>query len=268
MPRRARRIAGSGIYHVMLRGVNRDSIFLEDEDFERFLAALARAKEASGCQVFAYCLMTNHVHLVVRALEEPIGLVVKRLGVRYSGWFNRKYGRVGHLFQDRFRSEPVEDDAYLVTLLRYVWNNPVEAGLVERPENYRWSSRRLLGQESALVDGHDLQTLLPVDALGGVAAPAYRPETATRKGRRPLHTDEESADLLRRTCGARCPEEFQLLEPGAQRGAVRDLRTRSVSAAQIARVTGLSTSRVRRMQVSSTPLPAEAGPPASQGEPE
>lgn len=267
MPRRARRLAGSGIYHVMLRGVNRDSIFLEDEDFEWFLAALARVKEASGCQVFAYCLLPNHVHLVVRALGEPIGLVVKRLGVRYSGWFNRKYGRVGHLFQDRFRSEPVEDDAYLVTLLRYVWNNPVEAGLAERPDHYRWSSRRLLGQDSALIDGRPLQALLPVDALSGLAAPAYRPEPAARKGRRPLHTDEESTDLLRRACGAGGPGDFQCLEPGAQRSAIRDLRTRSVSYAQIARATGLSTSRVRRMQVSGT-LPADAGTPASRGEPE
>ncbi len=90
------------------------------------------------------------MHLVLRTGDEPIGTVVKRLGVRYAGWFNRKYGRVGHLFQDRFASVPVEDDAYFLTLLRYVWNNPVEAGLATRADEYRWSSRRLLGEESDL----------------------------------------------------------------------------------------------------------------------
>ena len=88
MPRRARQPAESQIYHVMLRGVNRAEIFLEPEDYDRFLVALARVRDASGCQVLAYCLMPNHVHLVLRTPVEPIGSVMKRLGVRYAGWFN------------------------------------------------------------------------------------------------------------------------------------------------------------------------------------
>lgn len=91
MPRRARPLSQSGIYHVMVRGVNHDAIFLEDEDRERFLVALARTKEASGCRVLVYCLMSNHVHLLLRIGPEPISAVMKRLGVRYAGWFNHKY---------------------------------------------------------------------------------------------------------------------------------------------------------------------------------
>jgi REP element-mobilizing transposase RayT len=102
-------LAESGVYHVMMRGVNKDAIFLEDEDRVRFLHALTLTKQASGCIVLAYCLMTNHVHLVLQTPDEPISLVMKRLGVRYVGWFNRKYSRVGHLFQDRFASIRVED---------------------------------------------------------------------------------------------------------------------------------------------------------------
>jgi len=86
MPRHARRLAESGVYHVMLRGVNKDAVFLEDEDRERFLHVLGLAKEASGCVVLAYCLMTNHVHLVLQTPGEPISLVMKRLGVRYVGF--------------------------------------------------------------------------------------------------------------------------------------------------------------------------------------
>ena len=175
MPRQARQLAESQIYHVMVRGVNRDAIFLEDEDYQRFLDALDQTREASGCVVLAYCLMSNHVHLVLRTPGEPISAVAKRLGVRYAGWFNRKYGRVGHVFQDRFRSLPVETDEYLVTLVHYVWNNPVEAGLVEDPREYPWSSRRFLVGGSSLVDVAALLRLVPSGAFESDAAPVSLP---------------------------------------------------------------------------------------------
>lgn len=255
MPRHARRLSESGIYHVMLRGVNRDALFLEDEDHERFLHCLGLVRDASACRVLAYCLMTNHVHLILRTAEEPIGTVVKRLGVRYAGWFNRKYGRVGHLFQDRFISLPVEDDAYLVTLLRYVWHNPVAAGLSERPEHYRWSSRRLFRRESPLLDGESLDQLLPSGPLADILTvpPPVAGDVAERLGRPPRHSDEDVAELLRRSCGARGPEEFGRLDASTRRRAICELRTRSVPYAQISRVTGLSTSGVRRAHIAGFP---------------
>lgn len=260
MARHARRLSESGIYHVMLRGLNRDALFLEDEDHEKFLRCLTLAKDASGCRVLAYCLMTNHVHLILRTTEEPIGSVVKRLGVRYAGWFNRKYGRVGHLFQDRFISLPVEDDAYFVTLLRYVWQNPVAAGLSEYAEDYRWSSRRLLGRASQLLDEVSLHKLLPEGALMGIlTVPVPVADDAIDgHGRGQRHSDEQAANLLRRSCGAGSPEEFGELDAGTRRRAICELRTRSVPYAQIARVTGLSTSGVRRAHIAGVP-PVDAG---------
>ena len=261
MPRHARQLAESGVYHVMLRGVNRDAIFLEDADCARFLHSLAQARDASGCAVLAYCLMSNHVHLVLRTGDEPIGNVVKRLGVRYAGWFNRKYGRVGHLFQDRFRSVAVEDDGYFVTLLRYVWNNPVEAGLVELPEAYQWSSRQLLGRESPLVDEKQLRKLLPGDPLAWVAAaqPVRPSDQTAALGRRPRHTDEEAAELLRRVCGVSSPEEYRKLDATTQRRVIRELRTRSVAYAQIAKVTGLSSTSVKRLHIVESPAAVRDG---------
>lgn len=257
MPRRGRRMSESGLYHVMLRGVNRDAIFLEHADRECFLQALAQAKEASGCCVLAYCLLDNHVHLVLRTGDEPIGATVKRLGVRYAGWFNRKYGRVGHLFQDRFKSLPVDDDAYLVALLRYVWNNPVAAGLVAVPEDYRWSSRRFFGRQSTLVDDEDLQMLLPEDPLESFDETAVVPieEPRTRSGPKSRYSHEQVRELLFLACGARPPEDFKQLDPAAQWRAVCELRTRSVPYEQIATATGSSRSSIRRLHV--------AGPPAT-----
>ncbi len=255
MPRRARQLAESSLYHVMLRGVNRDAIFLEDQDRERFLHSLRRTKEASGCLILAYCLMTNHVHLILMTTAEPISLVMKRLGVRYVGWFNRRYSRVGHLFQSRFTSLPVEDDAYLVTLVRYVWRNPVEAGLASSPEDYRWSSRSPACHDPGLVDAAVLQRLVPSDVLAGpVLAPEPPPFIGPAKvGRPKLHTDEQAAALLERSCGAVGPEAFGALDPRAQQRAIRELRARSVPYSQISRITGLSVSRVRRAQVGGRP---------------
>jgi len=258
MPRQPRRIAATGVYHAILRGINRDAVFLEDEDWQRFLYALFATKQASGCVVLAYCLMPNHVHLVISADDEPIGLVIKRLGVRYAGWFNRKYGRVGHVFQDRFKSRPVEDDADLISLLRYVWNNPVKAGLVKRPDEYRWSSRRALGTPSLLVDEERLRRVLPLGALDDVADEAVSEaivsfEAEPPKGRRPLHSADEVADLLETACGTSEAALFVRLPEAVQRSAIRQLRTRSVSYDQIAKATGLSRTKVQRMQAMGPP---------------
>ena len=96
----------------------------------------------------AYCLMDNHVHLLLQEQEETLGEIMKRVGVSYAYWFNRKYERVGHLFQGRFRSETVEDDAYFLTVLRYIHQHPVQAKLVARCSDYPWSSYAAYANEA------------------------------------------------------------------------------------------------------------------------
>lgn len=149
MPRHSREQSGTGIYHVMLRGVNRQSIFEDDEDNIRFLNLLRSLVERFDdagkplpalCVFYAYCLMDNHVHLLMKEQSENISTVIKRLAVSYAYYFNRKYSHNGHLFQDRFKSEPVNDIAYFMTLMRYIHQNPVKACLVGDVCDYRWSS--------------------------------------------------------------------------------------------------------------------------------
>ena len=252
MPRHARTLAESGIYHVILRGVNRDALFIDNVDYARFLHALALTKEASGCSVLAYCLMPNHVHLVLRVNDEPLSSVMKRLGVRYVGWFNRRYGRVGHLFQDRFKSKPVETDEYLGTVLHYVWNNPVAAGLVASPEDYQWSSRSVRGA-SELVDEELLATLVPQEILN--ARDLARPVqsiTAAAEERRLL--DNPASELLHLRYRVTQPDEFVELSLRDQRRAIAELRTRSISYARIAVATGLTKFQV--LQIQATPAAA------------
>ena len=132
MPRQPRTASGTGIYHVMLRGINRQDIFEETEDYVRMLSCLHQMLEQYDdqgnrlpplCTFYAYCLMSNHVHLLLKVNQEDIGSTIKHLAVMYAIYYNQKYSRSGHVFQDRFKSEPVNDMAYFVTLLRYIHQN-------------------------------------------------------------------------------------------------------------------------------------------------
>lgn len=143
MPRLARKKSEFGIYHVIVRGINRQKIFIERLDCEKYLEILAKIKKGSSFELLGYCLMGNHIHLLIKVNSDDISHVMKRIGTSFAQWFNTKYDRTGHVFQDRFRSECVEDEAYLLTVIRYIHKNPVEAGLVVNPLDYKWSSCRV-----------------------------------------------------------------------------------------------------------------------------
>ena len=140
MPRAARRKSESNIYHVILRSINKQQLFEDDEDRDKLLSVLRECKELSGFELYAYCLMSNHIHFLLKTGKEELETVFRRIGARFVYWYNTKYGRVGHLFQDRYKSEAVEDDAYFLTALRYIHQNPVKAGLCVSPEEYQYSS--------------------------------------------------------------------------------------------------------------------------------
>jgi REP element-mobilizing transposase RayT len=142
MARNARRLSSCNIYHVMIRGNDKKDIFLDVKDRKKFLKILEKIKCNNYYYNLAYCLMSNHVHLLIREGSENISQTMKRLNVTYAYYFNHKYNHIGHLFQDRFRSEIIEDDNYLLVAARYIHNNPVKAGLIDKPEDYPWSSYR------------------------------------------------------------------------------------------------------------------------------
>lgn len=140
MPRHARKRSGSGVYHVMLRGINKQSIFGDSEDKTRLFDTLKRYKQVSNFELYGYCFMNNHIHILIRERIEPISLIIKRISSSYVYWFNWKYERVGHLLQERFKSEAVEEDAYFLTVLRYIHQNPIKAGLTKSLFDFKWSS--------------------------------------------------------------------------------------------------------------------------------
>ncbi len=140
----------------MLRGIDKRNLFFDNEDRNIFIENLIKAKGDGRFELFGYCLMDNHIHLLLKAIEEP-GVIMKRITVGYVWWNNRKYERTGHLFQNRYLSEPVEKEDYLLTVLRYIHQNPYKAGLVTDIKDYRWSSydqyRRFYGEENTFISG-------------------------------------------------------------------------------------------------------------------
>ena len=143
MARQARGKSEAGIYHVMLRGIERKSIFLDEADKNRFIEIMLQKKDATASRLFAFCIMDNHVHMVIQETEngQPLEIIMKRIGITYAMYFNRKYKRVGHVFQDRFLSEIVATESHLFGVIRYVHMNPVKAGMIQGLD-YAWSSYR------------------------------------------------------------------------------------------------------------------------------
>ena len=163
MPRQARKKSSTGIYHIMLRGINRQQIFEDDEDRERFLETLVNYKDECGYTIYAYCLMGNHIHLLMQEGKETLTQVFKRIAGSFVYWYNWKYHRTGHLFQDRFKSEPVEDDAYFLTVIRYIHQNPVKAKICKTAEAYPYSSMREYLSHPVIADTEFALSMLPKD---------------------------------------------------------------------------------------------------------
>ena len=144
MPRRARLVVPHHPHHIIQRGHNRQVLFAEPDDYHYYLSNLKTYKTDYEIKVFAYCLMTNHVHLLLQPDDDPdaLGQFMKRVAARQTRYVNRLEGRSGTLWESRYKSSPVETEAYLLACLRYIELNPVRARLVAQPEDYPWSSYR------------------------------------------------------------------------------------------------------------------------------
>jgi putative transposase len=253
MPRQARQQSQSRIYHLILRGINKQVIFEDDEDRARFMWCLQYYKELSQYKMYGYCLMNNHIHLLIKEGKEPIAKTMKRIGVSYVSWFNRKYGRCGHLFQDRFKSEAVESDEYFLMVLRYIHQNPMKTGEVKKIAAYHWSSFREYLGENRLVD---------TDFAMGIFSP--EPEIAVDRFRRFMNekaedigimvhgtyklTDQEAKLAIQKTAKLTIPAELQMMEKGKRDEILRQIKQiDGISTRQIARLTGITQSVIVRV---------------------
>lgn len=256
MVRRARERSESGIYHVVLRGINRGDIFFDDDDSLRFLETLAQKKRNQEYWLYGYCLMNNHAHLLVQENEDTVSRTMSRIGTSYAKWYNQKYSRSGHVFQGRYGSECVEDDKYLLTVVRYIHNNPVKAGLVKEPEAYRWSSIH------AYTSGKEhLKGLTETEFILNIfhrnrseAIQAFREfvkqeneDTCLDEGIKLKKTDREVKAEIEALMDGESIGKLQGMEKEKRNAILRTIKeSEGVTLRQIARVTGLNPMNVQR----------------------
>ncbi len=242
MPRRARQFGESGYMHLIVRGIGRQLLFEDASDYRHYLKKLEFYCLDTEVKVCAFCLMDNHVHLLVKGDSESIVLLMKKIGVSYSGYFNKKYDRVGHLFQDRYRSEPIEDERYLLTAFRYVLQNPQKAGICNASE-YRWSSYNLYDMPPAFMDLSLIWQLLGT-------SDQYKEFLAAENDEQCLdfedpRRDDEWAKVEMKQClGVTVGAAIQSYTRTERNRALRMLRNRGLSVRQIARLTGISKNSV------------------------
>lgn len=148
MPRGPRFVFQNAFYHVFNRGINKQQIFVSENDYLFFLKKLSDLKKKYDHSIYAFCLMPNHFHISIQTRKVPISKVMSSLSTSYSMYFNRTYSHFGPVFQNRFKSILIESNSYFLKLSQYIYLNPVKAGLVSNPTLYKFSSiREVLGRE-------------------------------------------------------------------------------------------------------------------------
>lgn len=140
MARKKRAKSKTQIYHVIMRGINKQTIFYDDEDYSTFLDIVRYYHEVCDFDVYCYCLMDNHIHLLMKEQTLSISEIIRRIEIKFIHFYNKKYQRTGGLFEDRYKSEAVESNPYLLTVFRYIHQNPMHAGIETSVGNYPWSS--------------------------------------------------------------------------------------------------------------------------------
>ena len=255
MPRQARKQSTSNIYHVMLRGINRQTIFENNGDRSYFMTVLKNCKEVSGFRLHAFCLMDNHVHLLIEPAGEPLSLVIKRIGDRYVTWYNLKYQRTGHLFQNRYKSENVETDGYFMTVLRYILQNPMKAGMEKQPGAYRWSS--YLAYEKGAGSITDIQ--FATELFGGreilldFVRQHNEDDVMDDTNYEWRLRDDQAKEIMSRITRCDSTPAFQALPVSVRKEYIVEMYLEKLSMNQIARLTGLSPATVHKAVRSCDP---------------
>ncbi|TFJ94162.1 transposase [Lentibacillus salicampi] len=252
MARKLRKRSVNGIYHIMLRGINRQVIFEDREDRIKLLGTIGKCKAVSKFELYAYCLMDNHVHLLIKEKEESISKVVQRISTGYVLWYNDKYERSGHLFQDRFKSETIEYIPGFMRVLRYIHQNPVKAGMVSDIGEFQWTSFHEYSGYPTLVDTEfSLQLFSPeknralelfLEYMRAANNDEFLEDTPKLK-----IPDQNVLNRLEKL-GIPSRSKIQQMEKGERDALILELKKlNGVTIRQLARVTGISKSVIGRI---------------------
>lgn len=232
----SRKISSTNLYHVTSRGVGGQIIFEDDADRRHFLVLLKRAVGDNSLKLAAWCLMDNHIHLIVQADSDDLSSAMRLLIGRYARDANKRYQRSGHLFQGKYSSFPIEDESYLAAAVQYVHFNPVRAGIVSTPIQYPWSSVREYEGKPVLID-ESLMPDLPSDppAVSAVLPILYHGARIS---------DDRAALVVCSLAHVNSPTEIKSLPRERRDQVVRAVSSAGIGTRQISRLTGISASVV------------------------
>lgn len=250
MPRKARIKSASHIYHVVIRGADKQQIFEDINDYKKYLDILDFYKEECCFELYAYCLMSNHVHLLIYSPNVSLETIFRRINTRYAIWFNMKYEHTGYLQQGRYYSEPVEDVRYLLTAVRYIHQNPYKAGLEAFPgASYPWSS-----MQSYLNDTPSpVNTACVMELLGGKENFISFHQEIVDSECLDIHKimkrlpDDVAKGIILNETGCATVTDFQSLSLLERNKCLLRLYEKGISIRQLNRLTGVSKGIIQRI---------------------
>jgi REP element-mobilizing transposase RayT len=248
MPKAAREKSRTGIYHVMLRGVNRQQIFEEKKDYYHFLQLTEKYKEKHSFTLYGYCLMENHVHMLIKEGPVSISDSMRDIGGGYASWYNVKYDRVGHLLQSRFKSECVTTAGSLLRVIRYIHQNPVKAGICQNVSDYRFSSYSEYVRYPKRTDTEIVLKYVPINKFIEFNN-TYEDEKFLDlpEKKSPRLTEDKVKSLLKTVSGCTNITEFQALPKDERRHILLTLKKDGASIRQLNRLTGESRNIIQRL---------------------
>lgn len=245
MSRKARIYNEKGIYHVILRGNNQQNLFNDDCDRQFFLKRLKKYSQELEIDIYCYCLMTNHVHILIGKAGKNMSLLVQKLANSYVYYFNRKYERTGHLFQGRFKSEAITDEIYFKTVYRYILHNSEKANIGSYSE-YKWNSYSYLNQSSDdfINSNYVIQLFESKAALINFLS-LNASDKCMEYENKIIFSDDKALKFILKLFKIKTPYTFEKLEITEQKKKCKIMKSEGLSMSQISRITGISLSIIR-----------------------
>lgn len=248
MPRAARKKVKNAVYHVLMRGVDKHAMLRTEEDYQYFMSLLRRCKAECDMEIYGWCLLNDHVHLVVRERGDDMAGFFRHLCTAYACHYNMQRKRAGRVFQDRYRTDILETNEDVVRVLRHIYHEPVRLGLCEKPENYSFSGL----SECMLHVSHPIQNMAYVLSMTDVSALCKQPDAqqdALIMDIMPQEkklTDKEAEKIMKKVAHAKKLMELPVMTRKMRDAWLRRLRREGMSVSQITRLTGLGRNIVNR----------------------
>lgn len=251
LPRHARKKSSTQTYHVVIKGADRQLLFEELKDYLKYLDILEYYKEELHFKIYAYCLMSNHVHLLIHhPATTSLESIFRHINTAYASWFNSKYDRTGFVQDGRYFSEPIETSAYLLTVVRYIHYNPTKAGLEESPgANYPWSSYNDYKKKSTgLTDTNFVLKLLGTHeqftAMHNIVPDDDCFDIHKYRKRIP---DDVAKDIIKQSCACDSLTDFKKLSLIERNKYILLLHEKGISVRQLNRLTGTPRGVIERL---------------------